>query len=56
MFKSNSIRQRVLDAVNAKIEALQEKHDAECKRLDEQLEKDKADLADKLVNSIVSKI
>lgn len=56
MFKTNSIKQRVLDAVTARLNSLQAEYDSEYKRLDEELEEKKVKLADKMVDSVVSKI
>ncbi len=54
--QNNSIKQRVLDAVTARLNSLQAEYDSECKRLDEELEEKKVKLADKMVDSVVSKI
>ena len=56
MFQTNSIKQRVLDAVTARLNSLQAEYDSECKRLDEELKEKKVKLADKMVDSVVSKI
>ena len=56
MFNSTtSIRKKVLEVVEAKIKIRQEALDAEHKRLDEQLEKDKMNATETAVNEILSK-
>ena len=54
--KNTSIRKKVLEAVEAKINQRQEILDSEIKRLEEQLEKDKIIAVETAVNDILSKI
>ena len=51
-----SIYSRVMKVLKAKIEEAQKAYDEGCKVLDEKLVDDKAELADKVVTSIVGKI
>lgn len=53
---STSIRKKILEAVEAKIKIRQETLDAEIKRLEEQLEKDKLNAVETAVSDILSKL
>lgn len=56
MFNNNTIYKRVMVVIKDRIKEEQKKYDDGAKDLEEQLEKDKAALADKLVNAILGKI
>ena len=56
MFTNNEIRRRIMQGVNAKLKELDEKYASECNRIDEEAKKEKSDIADKMVNGILSKI
>lgn len=53
MFKKNTIRKKVDEAINAKIDAQEEKLRQEIERLEADLEQKKEDLVDLLVAEIV---
>lgn len=56
MFGNTKIKNRVMEAIDAKIKEVQKKHDEELKELEMKFEADQVTLADKHVNSILSKI
>lgn len=56
LFGSNVIYKRVMTVVKSRIKEQQQKYDDGVKELEEQLEKDKVVLADKLVDAILGKI
>jgi len=56
MFGDNTIYKRVMLVVKQKIKEAQKEYDDGVVVLEEQLEKDKVALADKLVNAILGKI
>jgi hypothetical protein len=67
MFKNKEIRKRVMQVIDQKIEAAQERHDAEIERLEDELEQTintaqlrheeaKGAVVDKLVGEILGKI
>lgn len=52
LFRDTTIRDRVMATVEARIKGAQEAYDLGCENLESQMEDDKKDLADSLVNSI----
>lgn len=56
MFKTNTIRSRVMKAINNHIDNAEKEYVAECEVIDRKAEESKVVLADKMVESIIGKI
>lgn len=56
MFKSNTIRSRVMKAINAKIDSAEKEYETKCDEIDQKAKDDKVVLADQMVEEILGKI